>query len=174
MSSSGSEQARTFSVGLTQNPLSRMVRSVASISPSLRLNRGAADDFFILRINIPTHAKLRVRLQDGHQKYLRRRSLRTQQGGNQDVGVEDNPNHCSRGCWRLRRAFRAASISASISSIESRSSPSRFALSQDFWSHSGADTDAIVRTLIASSSATERPSRLSIAIFWSGERSFAL
>jgi hypothetical protein len=76
---------------------------------------------------------------------LCRRSERTQLGRNQNVGVEDNPDHCSVGCWRLRRAFRAASISASISCVESRSSPSCFALSQDFWSHSGADTDAIVR-----------------------------
>jgi 4-hydroxyphenylacetate 3-monooxygenase len=59
---------------------------------------GAADDFFVFRKNIPAHAQLRVGVQDGHQKYLCRRSLRTEQSGNQDVGVEDNPDHCSWGC----------------------------------------------------------------------------
>jgi hypothetical protein len=52
--------------------------------------------------------------------------------------------------------------------------PARFAVSQDCWSHSGADADASVRMLIASFSATERPNRLSMAVFWSGGRSLAL
>jgi hypothetical protein len=46
--------------------------------------------------DIPAHAKLRVWLQNGHQKYLRRRSLRTHQGRNQDDGVEDNPDQLLR------------------------------------------------------------------------------
>jgi len=40
MSSSGSEQERTFSVGLTQNPFCRMARSACSTIASLRLNLG--------------------------------------------------------------------------------------------------------------------------------------
>jgi hypothetical protein len=36
-----------------------------------------------------SRAKLRIRLQDCHQKYLHRRALRTQQGRNQGVGVEE-------------------------------------------------------------------------------------
>jgi hypothetical protein len=63
--------------------------AIASIKP------GAADDFFVFCKNIPAYAQLHVRVQNGHQKYLRWLSLRTEQGGNQDVGIEDNPDHCS-------------------------------------------------------------------------------
>src|ERR1700689_712284 len=66
--------------------------AIASIKP------GAADDFFVFRKNIPAYAQLHVGVQNGHQKYLRWLSLRTEQGGNQDVGIEDNPDHCSWGC----------------------------------------------------------------------------
>jgi hypothetical protein len=95
--------------------------------------------------------------------------LRAQQSANLDIDIEHDQNHCSRGCRRSRRAFRAASIFASMSSTGSRSSLSRFALSHDCWSHFGAEGVAIVRMLIASSSATERPSWLSMVIFWHGE-----
>jgi hypothetical protein len=50
---------------------------------------------------------------------LGRRPGGLQQGGNEDVGVENDADH-EPGCGRVwRRAFRAAAISASISSPES-------------------------------------------------------
>jgi hypothetical protein len=45
---------------------------------------------------------------------------------------------------------------------------------EDAWSHSGAEGGVVVRMVISSFSAMERPSRLSIAILWFGERSLAL
>ena len=119
-SSSGSEQARTRSTGLTQSPRSRMVRSVASISPSLRLKHEPAE----LLLHTPRRCR------------RSRRAASPDQGGSSEISaragpcelssaeirtlvLENNPDHCSTGCWRLRRAWRAASISASISSVES-------------------------------------------------------
>lgn len=96
-----------------------------------------------------------------------------QQRGNQNVRVEDDANHCPDGC-RSRRAFRAAAISASISSVDSRSNPWSVALSHDACNHSGAEGAVVVRIMISSFSAIERPSKLSIASFWSGDKSLAL
>ena len=53
-----------------------------------------------------------------HHKGPSGQTLGLQQRGNQNIGIEDDPNHCSEG-RRSRRAFRAAAISASISSTES-------------------------------------------------------
>jgi hypothetical protein len=71
--------------------------------------------------------------------------------------------------------LRAASISASISSRESRSKPCSFALFQRSLEPIGAEGVTMARMLIASLfSEMERPERASIAVFWSGERSLAL
>lgn len=56
----------------------------------------APDDVFVLRINGPTHAELKCRMLKGHQEYLRGSPVRSQQGGDQDVGVEDDSDRHSR------------------------------------------------------------------------------
>jgi hypothetical protein len=85
-------------VGFTQTPPSRIVRRTVAISLSLRLNLGRRMTSSYSAKNIPAYAQLYVGVQNDHQKYLRWLSLRTEQGGNQDVGIEDNPDHCSWGC----------------------------------------------------------------------------
>jgi hypothetical protein len=74
--------------------------------------------FFLLCIDIAADAKLRSRPGERHQKGPGGQALWLQQGGNQYIRVEDDPNHRVEGRL-LRRAFRAAAISASISSMES-------------------------------------------------------
>ena len=52
---------------------------------------GTAHNFFVLRKNITAHTQLRIGVENGQQEYLCGRPLRTEQGGDQDVGIEDNP-----------------------------------------------------------------------------------
>lgn len=131
------------------------------------------DHFFVFRIDIAAHTELHHGPSDSHQKSPGGRTLRLQECGNYDICVEYDPDHCS-GARRSRRAFRACAISASISSVESWSRPRSSALFQDAFNHSGAEGEAVERMVISSFSAMERPNRLSITVFWSGERSFAL
>ena len=78
---------------------------------------GTANHFFVFREDITAHAKLNdtARSQPEHPG---RRSERLQQCGDEDIGIEHNPDHWPDCGWSLRRARRAAAISASISSIE--------------------------------------------------------
>jgi hypothetical protein len=52
----------------------------------------AADDVFVLGIDGPTYAELKIGMQKGHQEYLRGSAFQSQRGGDQDVGVEDDPD----------------------------------------------------------------------------------
>jgi len=91
----------------------------------------AADDLFIFRVDIGAHAQLK-RAAKGEHENLRRGPNGLQQGRDDDIGIENDPTH-EPGCERAsRRAFRAAAISASISSPEIWSRPSCRELSQDF------------------------------------------
>jgi len=49
--------------------------------------------FLILRIDFAADAKLRLAIEDGPQKYLRRRPGWIEQSRNQDVCVQNDPNH---------------------------------------------------------------------------------
>lgn len=53
---------------------------------------GTADDFFVFRENITAHAQLRIGVLDGQQEYLCGRSLRTEQGRDQDVDAPASRN----------------------------------------------------------------------------------
>src|SRR6266480_3051571 len=102
MSSSGSEQACTLCAqGMVDDHLAAV-------------KLGTPDDFFIFGIYIAADAKLCCGPGKHHHKGPSGQTLGLQQRGNQNIGVEDDPNHCSEG-RRSRRAFRAAAISASKS-----------------------------------------------------------
>jgi transposase InsO family protein len=73
---------------------------------------------------------------------------------------------------RWPRSLRAAAISASISSIVSLSVP--FVLASCWMDVSHSGEAGTVRTLTCSPSEMGRPSRLSAASFWSGDRSLTL
>jgi hypothetical protein len=73
---------------------------------------------FVFGVDVAAHAKLRCGPGDCHQKSSGGNTLWLQQRGDQNIRVEDDPNHCSDG-RRSRRVVRAAFISASISSMVS-------------------------------------------------------
>lgn len=90
-----------------------------------------ADDLFIFRVDTGANAQLKRAAKDEHEN-LRGGPNGLQQGGDDDISVENDPAH-EPGCGGTsRRAFRAAAISASISSPESWSRPACRELSQDF------------------------------------------
>ena len=57
----------------------------------------AAKHFFILRENLAAYAKLNIRFKNSEQENLCWCALRVQQCRKKDIGVEDNPKHCSAG-----------------------------------------------------------------------------
>src|SRR5437879_13919996 len=64
---------------------------------------GTPDDFFIFGIYIAADAKLCCGPGKHHHKGPSGQTLGLQQRGNQNIGVEDDPNHCSEG-RRSRRS----------------------------------------------------------------------
>jgi len=77
-----------------------------------------SDNILVFGIHIPSDAELN-RAADSQEEYLGRRPKELQQRGNDDVRVENNPDHAP-GCGLASRlALRAAAISASMSSMES-------------------------------------------------------
>ena len=77
-----------------------------------------ADNLFVFSKDAPADTKLNPAIKSSLE-YSRRKPCRLEQRRNNDVRIENNPDH-EPGCDRdSRRAFRAAAISASISSIES-------------------------------------------------------
>ena len=96
-----------------------------------------ADDLFIFGIDVVAHAHL-DRAVKSEDENLGGWPEGLEESRDDDVGVENDPDHVP-GCNRdSRRALRAAAISASISSEESWSRRTCLAVSQDLWSHSGA------------------------------------
>ena len=82
------------------------------------LESGTTDNFLVFGIDRTTDAQL-DRAAQGEEKDLRGWSKGLEQGGDNYVGVENNPYH-GPGCNRdSRRSFRSTAISASISSVES-------------------------------------------------------
>src|SRR5208282_3347230 len=98
---------------------------------------GPPNDFFILGIHFPSDAEL-DRAADCQQENLGRGSEGLQKCRDDDVGVDNNADHVPGCGLASRRAFRAAAISASISSVESWSNPVSLAVAHDWRSHSGA------------------------------------
>jgi hypothetical protein len=76
------------------------------------------DQFFVLRIYVPAHAHPGSRPRNGRQQYPSGWAFGLKQSRNQNIRIQDNPDHGFED-GRSRRAFRAAAISASISSMES-------------------------------------------------------
>ncbi len=75
--------------------------------------------FLILRVDSTADAKLGIIIENRPKKYRRRRPRRVYQSRNQDISIQNDPNLPATECAAERRDLLAASISASISSIES-------------------------------------------------------
>ena len=125
---------RTSSYGFRgSNPNALLVNSLERSGDDVLVatEPGTADNLFVLGINAPADAQLNAATDRKHE-YLSGRPEGLQQRRNDYVGVENDPDH-EPGCGReSRRAFRAAAISASISSVESSSRPASLALCHDF------------------------------------------
>jgi len=79
---------------------------------------GASDNFLVFGINVAAHTQLDQPAKCEYQS-LGWRSKGLQQSRYEDIGVNDYPDHEPGCCRDSRWALRAASISASISSVDS-------------------------------------------------------
>lgn len=117
-------------------PVTRYGASAEAAHSKIMSPPGPAQNLFIFGVKAPGQAEPQYAT-ERENEHLRGRAEWLQQRRNDDVGVEDNPDH-GTGYRRVsRRAWRADAISASISSTDNCPAPVCGAACQDRLSQSG-------------------------------------